>query len=224
MAVKVKAVDTFKQAMLGCIELEKTKRGLGKMFHSAVVDLLNENPGSTGEELAEVFLSTMTEVENTLRSELVEAFGEDFELKEAMPSWTQYKSDYKQALLKVDRRDLIKCGGVADVKKALGEVRKAMKEKAEGGASTDSNPADNGGSDKAAGGKADDKFHVSGLSGIPASARESVAEALKALAQLDDATAAEVALHFKNAAWGRARAAMKKLNASGVNGSSNKAA
>src|SRR6056297_353754 len=139
MANQVKALDTFKQAMLGCIELEKTKRGLGAMFHSAVIDLLNENPGLTGDELAAVFVETMTEVENTLRSELVEAFGEDFDIRAEMPSWTQYKSDYKVALTKVHRSDLMKCKGIADVKKKLGEVRAALKEKA-AGANTDETP------------------------------------------------------------------------------------
>lgn len=215
MAVKVSSVDTFKQAMLGCIELEKTKRGLGKLFHAAVIDLLNENPGLTGEELSALFLETMTEVENTLRSELVEAFGEDFDLKEAMPSWTQYKSDYKQAMLKVDRRDLIKCGGVADVKKKLNEVRKALKEKEEAGLS-DGAPADS---------KAETT--TTSLDKIPAAARPFIEEALNTMARLSDADAAELAMTFRNKTSERVRRlgqAKKKIGATAGAGSSDKVA
>lgn len=212
MAVKVSSVDTFKQAMLGCIELEKTKRGLGKMFHAAVIDLLNENPGLTGEELSTLFLETMTEVENTLRSELVEAFGEDFDLKEAMPSWTQYKSDYKQAMLKVDRRDLIKCGGVADVKKKLNEVRKALKEKEEAGLS-DGAPEDK---------VTDNKSGNPGLDQLPGEVQATLREALKVLSGLPEDAAAEVAENFKNAAAAKMRRlglANKKIGATaGVSG------
>ena len=218
MAVQVKAVDTFKTAMLGCIELEKTKRGLGAMFHTAVVDLLNENPGMTGDELSVVFVDTMTEVENTLRSELVEAFGEDFELRAAMPSWSQYKSDYKTALTKVHRSDLIKCKGVADVKKKLGEVRAALKEKADGGASNDS-PADNGGSDDATSGKAVD---VPGVTKLPESVKRVMQSALEAMSRMDEATALEVAEAFKKSAWANARNSNPKLAA--VTSGSNKKA
>lgn len=220
MASQVKAIDTFKTAMLGCVELEKTKRGLGAMFHSAVIDLLNENPGMTGDELSVVFVDTMTEVENTLRSELVEAFGEDFDLREAMPSWTQYKSDYKVALTKVHRSDLIKCKGVRDVKKAKDAVNAAMKEKADGTSNTDS-PADNGGTDNAAGGKAVDQ---PGADKLPPKVRSVMQSALEAMSRMDEATALEVAESFKKSAWARARNANPKLAAVTSGGTDKKAA
>lgn len=211
MASKVSAIDTFKQAMLGCIELEKTKRGLGKMFHSAVIDLLNEHPGKTADELSALFVETMTEVENTLRSELVEAFGDEYDLRAEMPSWTQYKSDYKRALLKVDRRDLIKCGGIADVKKKLGEISKALKEKEEGGVSDDTaagtNAAENGGGKAASN---SDTYEVSDA------VHGYVTEAMNILSKLDEDTAADVARHFRDAAAARMRkmgVANKKVGA-----------
>lgn len=214
MAAKVSAIDTFKAAYSGLIGVEKSKRGLGKQFHSAVIDLLNENPGMTGEEVVKLFLETLTEVENTLRGELVEAFGPDAEVKEFMPSWVQYKSDYKRALELVDRRDLMKCGGVADVKKKLNEVREAMKEKESESGSTGES-AENGG------GKAD----TGGLdlSKIPESARKFISDALITMSKLTDDDATEVAVGFKTAAVARLKNmanAKKKFAGAGVNSAS----
>lgn len=214
MAVKVSAIDTFKAAYSGLIGVEQTKRGLGKQFHSAVIDLLNENPGSTGEEIVKLFLETLTEVENTLRSELVEAFGPDAEVKEFMPSWVQYKSDYKRALELVDRRDLIKCGGVADVKKKLNEVREAMKEKESGAGNTDE-PAENGGGKAGTGGM--------DLSKIPEGARQFVTDALRTMEELGDSDATEVAVGFKTAAVARLKnmaKAKKKFAGAGASSAS----
>lgn len=193
MAAKVSAIETFKAAFSGLIGVEVSKRGLGKQFHSAFIDLLNENVGKTNKELVTLFLETLTEVENTLRSELVAAFGADAEVKEHMPSWTQYKSDYKRGLELVDRRDLIKCGGVADVKAKLNEVRKAMKEKESGSGSADT-PVENGG------GKAGKGID---LTSIPEAARAFVSDALVTLAHLSENDAIEVASRFKMAAVSR---------------------
>jgi len=201
MAAQVKAIDTFKAAFSGLIAVENTKRGLGRQFHSAVIDLLNECPGNTGKEMVTLFLETLTEVENTLRSELIAAFGADAEVKEFMPSWVQYKSDYKRAIELVDRRDLIKCGGVADVKKKLNEVREAIKEKESGGTNTDT-PAENDG------GKAD-AATTGGLdlSKIPEGARKYITDALTTMSHLTNEDAVEIAVNFKTAAVAR----MKQL-------------
>lgn len=219
MAAQVKAIESFKHAYSGLIGVEKTKRGLSKQFHSAVIDLLNENPGKTGEEIVELFLSTLTEVENTLRSELVEAFGPDAEVKSEVPSWAQYKSDYKRALELVDRSDLMKCGGVADVKAKLGEVRKAMKEKEEGNSdSAAGNAASDGASDNTGG---------LDLSSIPEGARKFVSDALITLSKLEDGDATEVAVGFKTAAVARLKrlgAAKKKVGAVVSNKEANVAA
>lgn len=214
MAVKVTSTDTLKLAMRGCIELEKSKRGLGKLFHTAVVELLNENPDMTGDELGKAWLEAVAEVENTLRGEIVDALGEYDKIEEVLPSWRQYKSDIKRAFEMVDRRDLIKCGTFSDIKAKLQEVRDAMKEKAAG--ESGGEPAENGG------GKAGDSLD---LSSIPASARPFLREAMKALTSLGDDDAAEVAENFKNAAFGRMRNLSKaKKKLSGVNGGANKAA
>lgn len=219
MAAKVSAMETFKAAYSGLIGVEQTKRGLGKQFHSAVIDLLNENPGMTGEEVVKLFLETLTEVENTLRSELVAAFGPDAEVKEFMPSWVQYKSDYKRAIELVDRRDLMKCGGIADVKKKLGEVRDAMKEKESGGTNSNDSGENDGGKSESGG---------LDLSKIPEGARKFVTDALRTLSELDESDATEVAVGFKTAAVARMKRmgnAKKKIgmanSAGGANASTN---
>ena len=208
MADKVSALSTFKTAFVGLISVESTKRGLSKQFHSAVIDLLNENPGMTGEEASKLFLETLTTVENTLRSELVAAFGDDAEVRTEMPSWTQYKSDYKRALEMVHRSDLMKCGGVADVKAKLTEVRNAMKEKTEAG-SDGGNPADNGG------GKAGGKHSNPTIQSL-------VDEYVNALSSLNDADALEVATRSRDAAMAKMRLSKKKGAAMGT--TTNKAA
>src|SRR5690554_7941269 len=82
MADKVKSVEQFSSAFHSAIAVEKSKRGLGKMFHEAVITLLNEHPDATADELVTLFRETLTEVENTLQGELKEAFGEDAEAKD----------------------------------------------------------------------------------------------------------------------------------------------
>lgn len=215
MADKVKSVDQFGSVYGEFIAHEKTKRGLGNRFHSAVVMLLNENPGSTPEELVKMFLETLTEAENAHASELLAEFGEDATSKD-LSAWTQYKSNYKTALLKVDRRDILKCNGPGQMNTKLQEVRKALKEKEEGGTSDDTaGAADNGGG-KAAN---TDTYEVSDK------VHGYVSEALSILSQMDDDTAAEVAEHFKNAAAKRFRnMGMAKGKLRGVTGSANKAA
>jgi hypothetical protein len=215
MAATVKAMDTFKVAFSGLITVEDTKRGLSKTFHSAVIDLLNENPTLSGEEAAKLFLETLTEVENTLRSEIVAVFGPDAEVKTCMPSWVQYKSDYKRALEEVHRSDIMKCNGVAAVKGKLTEVRQAMKEKASG--STDGNPADNDGG-KAGGAKTGVGHR------LPEAVQAMVDEYIATLSKLDDADALEVATRSCAAAFAKMRLGKKKGAAMGVTGSSNKAA
>lgn len=218
MAAQVKSVDRFGSVYGECIAHEKTKRGLGNRFHSAVVMLLNENPTATPEELQKMFLETLTEAENAHAAELTAEFGDDATPKD-LSAWTQYKSNYKTALLKVDRRDILKCNGPYQLNLKLQEVRKALKEKEEGGASSDAAPGDNAGEN--GGGKAanTDTYEVSDK------VHSYVSEALSILAQMDDDTAAQVAEQFKNSAAKRFRNmgnAHRKLR--GVTGSSNKAA
>ena len=208
MADKVSALSTFKTAYVGLIGVETTKRGLSKQFHAAVIDLLNENPGMTGEEASKLFLETLTTVENTLRSELVAAFGDDAEVRTEMPSWTQYKSDYKRALEMVHRSDLMKCSGVADVKAKLTEVRNAMKEKTEAG--SDGNPADNDG------GKAGDVAKTGVGHRLPESIQSLVDEYVTALSSLNDHDALEVATRSRDAAMAKMRLSKKKGAAMGT--------
>lgn len=194
MADKVKSVEQFSSAFHSAIAVEKSKRGLGKMFHEAVITLLNEHPDATADELVTLFRETLTEVENTLQSELKEAFGEDAEVKD-LSSWTQYKSNYKRALEMVDRRDIMKCSGPYDLNMKLQEVRKALKEKSETGVS-DAAPTDEGGSTGSVATK---------VEGLPSNVNARVAEAMKLLAQLPEDAALEAADIFKNAAAARLR-------------------
>lgn len=222
MAVQVKAIDTLKQAMHGCIALENAKGELSKLFHRAMIEALNENPGMTGEELGKFFSETMAEVENTLRSEIVEARGDFEHIREVVPSWVQYHSDIKRAFELVDRRDLVKCRTFSDVKKKLQEVRDALKEKAAGESGGD--PADNGAGD-GAGSKAGGST-IPGFDSLPESVRTELGAGLKALAQLSEMSegeAAKVAQAFHNKANAALRTfgnAHKKV-AAGVNSGAN---
>lgn len=198
MADKVKAVDRFGSVYGEFIAHEKTKRGLGNRFHAAVVMLLNENPTATQEELQKMFLETLTEAENAHASELLAEFGEDATPKD-LSAWTQYKSNYKTALVKVDRRDILKCNGPYQLNLKLQEVRKALKEKESGGVSDDTAAGDAG---ENGGGKAasnSDTYEVS------EKVHAYVTEALSILSKMDEDTAAEVAEKFKNAAAARFR-------------------
>lgn len=194
MADKVKSVEQFSSAFHSAIKVEKSRRGLGNMFHEAVITLLNENPDATAEELVVLFRETLTEVENTLMGEVKAAFGEDAEAKD-LSAWTQYKSNYKKALEMIDRRDIMKCSGPYQVNMKLQEVRKALKERDDGGVSTDT-PADNGATSSGAGSK---------VEGLPSNVNARVAEAMKLLAQLPEDAALEAADIFKNAAAARLR-------------------
>lgn len=213
MAVKVKSVEQFSSVFQECIALEKSKRGLGNRFHDAVITLLNENPNATPDELAKLYSETMTEVENTLSGELKEAFGEDAEPKD-LGAWTQYKSNYKNALKKVDRRDILRCSGPGQLNQKLNEVRKALKEKEEAGLS-DGNPADNGG------GKAGKR---TGLEVVPEGIRDTIGEALWALAQLNETEQSEVAENFKRAAFRNLKTGKKKAGATIGDGTAEKVA
>lgn len=217
MAVKTKATEQFCSAYHAAIAVEKSKRGLGNMFHDAVIMLLNEHTNATPEELVELFRETVVEVENTLMGELKEAFGDDAEPND-LGAWKQYKSNYKKALELVDRRDILKCSGPGQLNTKLNEVRKALKEKENGGVSTDDNPADNGAGDSA-GSKAGDT--------VPTKVRSLIDEAVHILSGLDEATATEVAEHFRNAAAARMRKfgmAKKKVGAAAGNGAAEKVA
>lgn len=194
MADKVKSVEQFSSAFHSAIKVEKSRRGLGNMFHEAVITLLNENPDATAEELVVLFRETLTEVENTLMGEVKAAFGEDAEAKD-LSAWTQYKSNYKKALEMIDRRDIMKCSGPYQVNMKLQEVRKALKERDDGGVSTDTS-ADNGATSGGAGSK---------VEGLPTNVNARVAEAMKLLAQLPEDAALEAADIFKNAAAARLR-------------------
>lgn len=194
MADKVKSVEQFSSAFHSAIAVEKSKRGLGKMFHEAVITLLNEHPDATADELVTLFRETLTEVENTLQGELKEAFGEDAEAKD-LSSWTQYKSNYKRALEMVDRRDIMKCSGPYDLNMKLQEVRKALKEKTETGVS-DAAPANEGGVTSSG---------VTDVGTLPAHVQAIVSEAVKLLAKLPEDAATEAADIFKNAAAARLR-------------------
>lgn len=217
MAVEVKSKELFSSVYSESISHEVSKRGLGNRFHKALVQLLNENPNADSEELVKLFRETITEVENTLASELTDHLGEDATPKD-LTAWTQYKSNYKRALQLVSRSDLMKCEGPYHVNMKLQEVRKALKEKEEGTASTDDSPSagENGGGKPAAN---TDTYEVSDkVHGF-------VSEALSILSKMDDDTAAEVAEHFKNAAAKRFRTmgnARGKLR--GVNGGAKKMA
>ena len=200
MAATVKAMDQFRSAFQSALKAEEAKRGLGKLFHEAVITLLNENPNATPDELVALFKDTVVEVENTLMGALKTAFGEDAEPKD-LGSWTQYKSNYKRALEMVDRRDIMKCTGPGQINIKLNEVRKALNEKANGGAATDSNPTDNGaaaagGAAAGAGGK---------VRGISSNADAIVAEAMAILAKLPEAEQAQAADVFKNHVAARLR-------------------
>lgn len=213
MAVQVKATEQFSSAYHAAIAVEKSKRGLGNMFHEAVIMLLNENPGTTGDELVELFRETLTEVENTLMGDLKAEFGEEAEPKD-LSSWTQYKSNYKKALEICDRRDIMKCSGPGQLNVLLNDVRKALKEKAEG-----DDPADNGG------GKAGDGN--SGIDKLPGDVQATLREALKVLSGLPEDAAAEVAENFRNAAAAKMRRlglAKKKIGATAGAGTSDKVA
>ena len=97
----------------------------------------------------------------------------------------------------------------------LQEVRKAVKEKAEGGASTDSNPADNGATHGGAGSKVGE---------VSPSIQAVVDKTLHILAGLDEKTALEVVEHFHNAAAARLRKlshGKKKFGAAAGNGNGN---
>lgn len=194
MADKVKSVEQFSSAFHSAIAVEKSERGLGKMFHEAVITLLNEHPDATADELVTLFRETLTEVENTLQGELKEAFGEGAEAKD-LSSWTQYKSNYKCALEMVDRRDIMKCSGPYALNMKLQEVRKALKEKNDTGVS-DAAPANEGGSTGSV---------ATSVEGLPSNVNARVAEAMKLLAQLPEDAALEAADIFKNAAAARLR-------------------
>lgn len=223
MAVKTKSVEQFSSAYHAAIAVEKSKRGLGNTFHDAVITLLNENPNATPEELVELFRETVTEVENSLMGELKEAFGADADPKE-LSAWTQYKSNYKKALEMVDRRDIMKCTGPYQVNMKLQEVRKALKEKENGGL-TDENPADNGrGDNPSAGSKAGDN---PGLDKLPGDVQATLREALRVLSGLPEDAASEVAENFRNAAAAKLRRlglAKKKVGAAAGNGAAAKVA
>lgn len=217
MADQVKSVEQFRSVMGEAITHEKSKRGLGNRFHSAVITLLNENPNATADELVVLFRETLTEVENALSGEVTAEFGEDATAKD-LTAWTQYKSNYKKALEMVDRRDIMKCNGPYQVSMKLQEVRKALKEKEDGSVPTDGNPADNGAGDSA-GSKAGDA--------VPKKVRSLIDEAVHILSGLDEATATEVAEHFRNAAAARMRKfgmAKKKVGAAAGNGAAEKVA
>ena len=211
MAAKVKSVEQFSSAYTGFIALEKTKGGLGKTFHEAVIMLLNENPNATPEELVKLFRETITEVENTRMAELKEAFGEDA-TPDMLGDWKQCKSDYKRALELVDRRDLLRCNGWYQVRTKKAEVLKALKERESAGLADGSNPVDNG-AGNSAGGKAGDNL---GFDKLPGEVQSTLREALQFLTKLDSDSAAEVAENFKNAAAARMRRlgkAKKKIGA-----------
>lgn len=198
MAAKVTSMDQFRSAFQSALKAEEAKRGLGKLFHEAVITLLNENPSATPDELVALFKDTIVEVENTLMGALKTAFGEDAEPKD-LGSWTQYKSNYKRALELVDRRDILKCTGSGQVNIKLNEVRKALNEKDSGNVSTDTT-TDNGSAASGGGSGAGGK--VVGLSS-KVSAR--LDEALKLLAKLPEDAALEAADILKNAAAARLR-------------------
>lgn len=222
MAAQVKSEALFSAACHAAIAVEKSRRGLGNMFHEAVIALLNENPASTADELVEKFHEVITVVENTLQAELKAEFGEDATAKD-LGSWTQYKSNYKSALKLVDRRDIMSCTGPGQLNTKLQEVRKALKEKENGGVSTDDNPTENGaaaggGAAVGAGGK---------VEGVSSAVNTRLHEAMKLLAQLPEDAALEAAEIFKNAAAARLRKlghAKKKVGATAGNGAGAKVA
>lgn len=218
MADKVKSVEQFSSVFQECIALENTKRGLGNRFHAAVVTMLNENPNATPDELVKLYSETMTEVENTLSGELKEVFGDDAEASD-LGAWTQYKSNYKNALKKVDRRDILKCNGPGQMNQKLNEVRKALKEREESGLN-DGNPADNG-AGGGAGGKAGKR---TGMEVVPDSLQDTIGEALWALAQLDEAEATLIAENFKRAAFKNLKLGKKKAGATAPSGTAEKVA
>jgi len=222
MAAQVKSEAQFSAAMHAAIKVEDAKRGLGNLFHEAVITLLNENPDCTADELVEKFNEVVTIVENTLQAEVKAKFGEDATAKD-LSAWTQYKSNYKRALTLVNRRDIMACTGPGQLNTKLQEVRKAIKEKEEGGVSTDANPTDNGaaaggGAAVGAGGK---------VEGVSSAVNQRLHDAMKLLAQLPEDAALEAAEIFKNAAAARLRKlghGKKKIGATAGNGAGAKVA
>lgn len=222
MAMQVKSADMFRKLYSEHIVLEKTKGGLGARFHSAVVQLLNENPTAQYAELAKLFIEELTAVENELTAELVEAFGEDATVKDNMPQWKQYKSDYKVLLTKADRRDIMKTANISQAKKLLGEIRKEEKERDEGTVSSDTNPEQtNAGA--SGGAPVNDKVDNSKL---PNSVRDRLNNAIKALELMSADEAERIVSNFEGKAWSvvRNKAGTKKAKVAAATGSANKAA
>lgn len=205
MADVTKSSTTFKEWAVGAIALEETKRGLGKVFHRAVMELLSENPGKTPKELSAIYTEALKVLANELTVELDGA-----SLNEALPSFRQYLSDYKRGL-ELLGYDLRKCGGIADVKKAKADVAAAMKEKESGGVSDDtSKPGDNGG------GKPEVKTEAVNDPGLPEDIRNKLNNAIEALSKMNEAEAKELVNAFHNQVWAKMRKGNKKMGVAGA--------
>lgn len=197
MAIATTCMTHFSSWLEGALQMEETKRGLGKVFHTAVMTMLNENEGKTNEELAGIFTDTLKELANKYVDKL-----NGVPLREAVPSFTQYLSDYKRCL-ELCGYEIRKCGGVADVKKLLQATRDAVKEK-EAGVHPDDTKAPTAKTASASGGGA---VSSSGFSG---EVQRKLDNALKALSQMSEAEALEVVSHFEGAAWKRVKVANRK--------------
>lgn len=192
----------FSEWVAAAAELENRRAAVSKTFHAAVIALVRENKGKSGDDVVKLYSEVVNRVLN-------EHFG-DTDIEKHLESWAQLVSDYK-SLLKLDPVAVLDCNGWGQVKTKRAEIRKAMKEKASGEHSDDTKtPGDNDS------GKAEsEKRGEPKTATLPESVAAKIRELEKALALMSEGQALAFAEKSVELAMGRLSNTNKKAMVAG---------